>query len=58
MGTLNLCQKMPDKMQKDLGHFDHSILRKRPKTAKMVNFDHILNDLSELSDPNDLIPFG
>ena len=56
MGTLNLCQKMPDKMQKELSHFDHSILRKRPKTPKMVNFDHILYDFSELSDQNDLIP--
>ena len=47
---------MPDKMQKDLSHFDHSILRKCPKTPKMVNFDHIFDDLSELSDQNDLIP--
>ena len=57
MGTLNLCQKMPDKMQVALGHFDHSIWRKCPKTPKMVNFDHILDNLSELSDQNDLIPF-
>ena len=27
------------------------------KTTKMVNFDHILYDFSELSDQNDLIPF-
>ena len=47
---------MPDKMQKELSKFDHSILRKRPKTPKMVNFDHILYDFSELSDQNDLIP--
>ena len=57
MGTLNLCEKMPDNISKELGHFDHLILRKCPKTPKMVNFDHILDDLSELSDRNDLIPF-
>ena len=56
MGTLNLCQKMPDKIWKELSHVDHSILRKHPKTPKMVNFDHILYDFSELSDQNDLIP--
>ena len=57
MGTPNLCQKMSDKMQNELGHLDRSILRKCPKTPKMVNFDHILDNLSELSDQNDLIPF-
>ena len=58
MGTLNLCQKMPDKMQKELGDFEHSILRKRPKTGKLVNFDHILDVFSKLSDLNDLNPFA
>ena len=47
---------MPDKMQVDLGYFDHSYQRKRPKTPKMVNFDHILYDFSEQSDQNDLNP--
>ena len=34
VGTLNLCQKMPDKMQKELSHLDHTILRKRPKCGQ------------------------
>ena len=29
--TLNFCQKMPIKMQKDSGQFDHLILRQRSK---------------------------
>ena len=58
MGTLNLCQKMPDKMQKDLGDFKHSIQRKRPKTGKLVNFDHILDIFSKLCVLNDLILFA
>ena len=36
MGTLNLCQKMPDKMQKSRDEFDHSGLRKLKKTAKKL----------------------
>ena len=31
---LNLCQKMSEKMQKDSGQSDHSILRKRPKCGE------------------------
>ena len=36
VATLNLCQKMPNKMQKDSGQSDHSILRKRPKCSKTI----------------------
>ena len=52
MGTLNLCQKMPDKIQKDSAQSDHSILRKRPKWPKMANFHHILDVFSGLNDQN------
>ena len=38
MGTLNLCQKMSDKMQKDSDQSDHSILRKRPKCGENWSF--------------------
>ena len=31
VGTINFCQKVPGKMQKDFGHFVNSIQRKRPK---------------------------
>ena len=34
VGTLNLCLKVPEKMQKTTDECDHSRLRKRPKTAK------------------------
>ena len=34
MGTLNLCLKMPEKMQKTTNKFDHPGLRKRPKTVE------------------------
>ena len=43
VGTLNLCQKMPDKMQMDSGQSDHSILRKRPKWPKMAQKWPIFN---------------
>ena len=36
MGTLNLCLKMPKKMQKTGDEPDHSRLRKLPKTAKKL----------------------
>ena len=58
VGTLNLCQKMPDKMQMDSGQYDHSILRKRPKWPKMANFHHILDVFSGLNDQIDLNPFA
>ena len=34
VGTLNLCLKMPEKMQKTRNESDHPGLRKRPKTIK------------------------
>ena len=34
VGTLNLCLKVPKKMQKTRNQSDHPILRKRPKTVK------------------------
>ena len=34
VGTLNLCLKMPQKMQKTRNESDHPRLRKRPKTVK------------------------
>ena len=36
VGTLNLCLKMPKKMQKTRDESDHSRLRKLPKTAKKL----------------------
>ena len=39
MGTLNLCLKMPEKMQKTKNESDHPGLRKRPKTKKNEIFD-------------------
>ena len=58
MGTLTLCQKIPNKMQKDSGQSDHSILRKRPKWPKMANFHHILDVFSGLNDQIGLNPFA
>ena len=34
VGTLNLCLKVPEKMQKTRNQSDHPKLRKRPKTVK------------------------
>ena len=34
MGTLNLCLKMPEKMQKTRNESDHPVLRKRAKTGE------------------------
>ena len=38
VGTLNLCLKMPEKMQKTRNESDHPGLRKRPKTGKNSQF--------------------
>ena len=35
MGTLNLCLKEPEKMQKTRNQSDHPRQRKRPKTGKI-----------------------
>ena len=58
MGTLNLCQKMSDKMQKDSGQSDHSILRKRPKCGENWPFWAILDVFSGWNDQIDLNPFA
>ena len=58
VGTLNLYQKMPDKMQKDSGQSDHSILRKRPKCGENWQFWAILDVISRLDDCIDLNPFA
>ena len=57
MGTLNLCQKMSDKMQKDSGQSDHSILRKRLKCGENWPFLDILDVFSRLDECMDLKPF-
>ena len=36
VGTLNLCLKEPEKMQKTRNQSDHPIQRKRPKTGKIL----------------------
>ena len=58
MGTLDLCQKMPDKMDRDSGPYIHQVWRKRPKWPKMANFHHILDVFSGLNDQIDLNPFA
>ena len=37
VGTLNLCQEVPDTMTNKLGHLHHPILRKRTKYCKNIN---------------------
>ena len=56
-GTLDF-QKMPDKMQKNLGPSIHQVWRKRPKCSKMVDFHHILDVFSGVNDQIDLNPFA
>ena len=58
MGTLNLCQKMSDKMQNDSGQSDHSIRRKRPKYGENWPFWNILDVFSRLDECMDLNPFA
>ena len=58
MGTLNLYQKMSDKLQKDSGQFDHSILRKRTKCGENWPFWDILDVFSRLDECMDLKPFA
>ena len=41
MGTLNLCLKVPEKMQKTRDESDHCRLRKRQKTAKNKPILHL-----------------
>ena len=57
MGTLNL----PDKMQKESGQSDHSILRKHQKCVECTQngqFDHLFDNFSGTRGWNDLIPFA
>ena len=37
VGTLKLCQEMPDTMQNKSGHFNHTILRKRWKYGQNID---------------------
>ena len=41
MGTLNLCLKMPEKMQETRNESDHHGLRKRQKTGEKTLFDFL-----------------
>ena len=56
MGTLNLCLKMPEKVQKTRNEFDLPGLRKRPKTSEkcliliLVNFLWYLDVFSAQDD--------
>ena len=56
MGTLNLCLKMPDKMQKTRNESDYPGLRKHPKTGEkwsiliLVNFLWSWDDFSAKDD--------
>ena len=38
VGSLNLCLKMPDSMQKESAQSDHPIQRKRPKHAEILGY--------------------
>ena len=58
VGILNLCQKMPDKMKKDSGQSDYSILRKPPKCGENWPFWAILDVFSGWNDQIDLNPFA
>ena len=58
MGTLNLCQKMSDKMQKDSCQSDYSILRKLPKCGENWPFWDIFDVFSRLDECMDLKPFA
>ena len=56
MDTLNLCLKLPKKMQKTKDDSDKSRLRKFPKTAKKnakLEFGHILDVFSVWDDQID-----
>ena len=39
VGTLNLCLRVPDKVQKTRGESDPSRLRKLPKTTKTTKYE-------------------
>ena len=61
VGSLNLCLKKPDSLQKESAQSDHPALSKRLKCGQRQNipiFQHILDIFSRQDGQIELIPFA
>ena len=50
MGSINLCPKTPDSLQKELAQSEYSALRKRPKCVKIMGLTPLGGSLKIFSD--------
>ena len=58
VGTLNLCQEVPDTMTNKLGHLHHPILRKRTKYGKNIDDFLYFEVFSDMDSQIELNPFA